>query len=156
MFAEYAPANPRSLDMMSTAARRGFSGSEVRMCSMPCCDATADTARVMAFTSGIEAATRWRALPIRDVAISSIALKIFFIDEVELILLRMTRISAADMLFLSVTYSWCRVPRHLRLWSISVSDGRSDLAQQRPRRRHRILHDRAVPVSQRPVPRKIS
>src|SRR5699024_727794 len=53
--------------------------------------------------------TRWRALPIRDVAISSIALKIFFIDAVESIFWRKTRISAADMLFLSVTYSWCRM-----------------------------------------------
>src|SRR5699024_118156 len=109
MFAEYAPARPRSLDMMSTAARRGFSGSDVKTCSMSCCEATAETARVIAFAYGIDAATRWRALPIREVAISSIALKLFFIDVVESILLRKTRISDADMLFLSVTYSRCRV-----------------------------------------------
>ena len=43
------------------------------------------TARVMARAYGVEAATADRALAIRDVAISSIALKIFFSDVVELI-----------------------------------------------------------------------
>src|SRR5699024_2843733 len=107
MFAEYAPARPRSLDMMSTAARRGFSGSDVSTCSMSCCDDTADTARVMAFVYGIEVATRWRALPLREVAISSIALYILFIDVVESICWRKTRFSASDLLFRSVTYSCC-------------------------------------------------
>jgi hypothetical protein len=47
--------------------------------------ATADTARVIAWAYGVEACTAARALAIRDVAISSIALKIFLSDDVELI-----------------------------------------------------------------------
>jgi hypothetical protein len=43
---------------------------------------------VIAFAYGAEAATFARARAIRDVAISSIALKIFFIDWVDLIRLR--------------------------------------------------------------------
>jgi hypothetical protein len=47
--------------------------------------ATADTARVMARAYGVDAATADRAFAMRDVAMSSIALKIFFSEEVELI-----------------------------------------------------------------------
>ncbi len=50
--------------------------------------ATADTARVMARAYGVDAATACRALAIRDVAISSCALKIFLSAVVDLIRLR--------------------------------------------------------------------
>jgi hypothetical protein len=50
--------------------------------------ATADSARVIAFAYGAEAATFARARAMRDVAISSMALKIFFSAWVDRMRLR--------------------------------------------------------------------
>ena len=81
--AEYAPAIPRSAVTSSTAARFDPGRSEVSGWSMSACVATAETARVSAREYGEAAATRSRALPMREAAISSIARKIFFSDWVD-------------------------------------------------------------------------
>ena len=74
---------PRSLVISRTAARFTSDFSVVSGWSMFENVATAETARVIARAYGVEAATACRDLAIREVAISSIALKIFFIDVVE-------------------------------------------------------------------------
>jgi hypothetical protein len=75
---------PASEETTSTAARLPPS-SCVSGWSTSVCDATADTARVIACAYGAAAAAAARALPMRDAAISSRARKIFFSDCVDLI-----------------------------------------------------------------------
>jgi len=71
--------------MTSTATRSVSMRSLVSGCSTSEWLATAEMARVMAREYGAAAATRSRAFPMRDAAISSIARKIFFSDWVDLI-----------------------------------------------------------------------
>jgi hypothetical protein len=70
---------------MTTAARVTCSFSVMSGCSVFEYVATAETARVMARAYGDDACTAARALVIREVAMSSWALKIFFSAVVELI-----------------------------------------------------------------------
>src|SRR3954447_22319467 len=92
---EYAPARPRSLVMMRTAARFGSSSSLVSGWSTLEYVATAETARVSSRAYGAAAWARCCALMMRDAAMSSMARVIFFIDSVDLIRARYSRSDTA-------------------------------------------------------------
>ncbi len=80
--------------MTRTPARRTVSFSVVSRCSTLEKVATAETAREIARAYGVDDATAARALAIREVAINSIARKIFSSDAVDLIFARYSRCCA--------------------------------------------------------------
>src|SRR4029079_13814938 len=88
---EYAPARPRSLLMISTAALVGFSGSVVSGCPTSEYVARADTARVSSRAYGAACWARCCALMMRDAAMSSMARVIFLADSTDLIRARYSR-----------------------------------------------------------------
>ena len=70
--------------MTSTATRPGFSRSVVSTCSVEELLATMVTVSVIASAYGVDSATRCCALTMREAAMSSIALVIFFVDRTAL------------------------------------------------------------------------
>src|SRR4029079_9170604 len=92
---EYAPARPRSLLMISTAALVGFSGSVVSGCPTSEYVARAGTARVSSRAYGAARWARCCALMMRDAAMSSMARVIFLVDSTDLIRARYSRSDTA-------------------------------------------------------------